>query len=681
MYRRIFLLVSDNFAALLVGMKKFLPLLAALLALIVYYLTTCRGIWIGDSGEFALALKTFGIAHPPGYPLYTIMGTLFVQTLSFLRPVFAGGIYGATIAAAAVGVVFLIMRQRLDDLSSLGLALCWAFTAIFWAETNGVEIYTLNILLIVTIYLALESDTSYKWPLTIYLFGLCLCNHPSSLALVPPIVYRFIAEGEYRRVSRYPFYIGLLAIAGAMYLYLWVRSIHDPVSDWGNPEGLAALWQHMSLKQYSGWVHNSWDNLLFAIKLYIRSLLECWSWPALILMLSGLGLGFRINFIRTINAVMILVVSVSMAAFHQAVNHEPFFLPPLFASLLLISINFEALREKVSIRKITSWAIVGSAAILLVLNYSANDKSDYTLYDDYSRQLLDSALPNSTIFLAGDINAFGATYLRYAENYRPDLKVYDRSIRKRAMSERASELAGTATTDLYDARTIILELEQGRQYLAKFHYQYEPEWWEGLDSLFSFGMLYDTRPPNQAAKDVPSYPSSYDPGDLMSRELLVNLDLIRGEEFLQAEDRAKAYDQFQMALGRYDTETRGVLLNELGIYFRKVGARELALETYNRALKKPILSGGQRAEIRFNISNIHKDRANMAMDSSDYVAAVMHFEEAANFDESNSRLILNIGLIYAQHLKDNDRARRYLARYLELEPGDQRVQQLLGSLR
>lgn len=675
--------MHDNSETLLVSMRKYLPFIAASLAFIVYFLTTCRAIWIGDSGEFALALQTFGIAHPPGYPLFTIQGTLFVQALSFVRPIFAGGVYSITVAAAAVGIVFLIMQRRLDDFSSFGLSLCWAFATIFWAETNGVEIYTLNILLIVLTYLALESESAVKWPLTIYLFGLCLCNHPSSLALAPAIILRFISDGEYRRVSRFPLYIGLIAAAGTMYLYLWVRSTLDPISDWGNPEGLSALWQHMSLKQYSGWVHNSWDNLWFAGQLYVRSVLECWSWPGLLLILSGIILGFRINVGRTINALLILATALFMASFHQAVNHEPFFLPPLFASLLLISINLEAIRQKPGVRSVTTWAIVGAAGVLLVLNYQVNDKSDYDLYDDYCHQLLDSAVPNSSIFLAGDINTFGATYLRYAENYRPDLTIYDRSIRKRAMLERASELTGADVTDLFESRTAILKREQGRLYLSKSHYQNEPDWWAGLDSLFSFGMLYDSRPPDQQARAVPAYPASYDPGDLMSRELLVNLDLIRGEELLlpNESDTTAALEQFQLALGRYDDEDRGVLLNQLGIYFRRVGARDLALETYGRALKKPILSSGQRDEIMFNISNIHKDRGNIAVERGDYAGAVKDFETALEYDQKNARLLLNIGLIYAQQLKDNNNARRYLTRYLELEPTDSRVVQLLGSLR
>ncbi len=93
------------------------------------------------------------------------------------------------------------------------------------------------------------------------------------------------------------------------------------------------------------------------------------------------------------------------------------------------------------------------------------------------------------------------------------------------------------------------------------------------------------------------------------------------------------------------------------------------------------LSSAQRDEIRFNISNIYKDRGNIAVERNDYAGAVNAFEQALEYDQKNARLLLNIGLIYAQQLKDNNNARRYLTRYLELEPGDSRVVQLLGTLR
>ncbi len=677
------MLVSGVALKLLVSVKRFLPFVAAIVAFVVYALTTCRGIWIGDSAEFALVLKTFGIAHPPGYPLFTLLGTIFVQGIAFFRPILAGAIFSSIIAAAAVVPIYFILRRHVTEFVAFGLSLCWAFTPIFWAETNGVEVYTLNVFLIALTYLSFESSASFKWPLTIYLFGLCLCNHPSSFALAPVIILRFVTEKEYRNYRRLPFYLSLLLVAGAMYLTLLFRSLNNPIDDWGNPQTLSALWQHMLLKQYSGWVSHSWSNLIHALNLYGRTIIECWSWPGVILIISGTIAGIRYQRARTVNALLLLLTSLAMAAFHQAVNHEPFFLPPMLASLFLVANNSEFLRKGPRLIRIGAASAACAALLLLFLNYQKYDRSDSTLYENYSRHLLDSAPPNSVLFVAGDINSFGPMYLHFAESYRPDLDLYDRSIRKQALLERASELGQMSSADLILARSILLLREHKRKFFAKSHYQNEPDWWERLDSLYSYGLLYETARPIDAPAPVPAYPASFDDGDLMSRELLVNLDLIRGEQYLQSEppDTLAALSEFKLALGRYDAEPRGVLPGQLGIFFRKVGFGDLALETYNRALNKPILTAGQIAEIRFNISNVYKDRGNVAVQNSDYPAAAAAFEQALQYDGENSRLLLNLGLVYAQHLNDRTRAVRYLTHYLELEPADTRVKELLNSLR
>ena len=55
-------------------------LLAALLSLGilgVYVLTLCPTVYVEDSAEFATAAAVFGVPHPPGYPLYTLLAGLF----------------------------------------------------------------------------------------------------------------------------------------------------------------------------------------------------------------------------------------------------------------------------------------------------------------------------------------------------------------------------------------------------------------------------------------------------------------------------------------------------------------------------------------------------------------------------------------------------------------------------
>src|SRR5207253_6333860 len=47
------------------------------LALAVYAATAYPYVAGGDSGELTVVSATLGVAHPPGYPLFTLLGHLF----------------------------------------------------------------------------------------------------------------------------------------------------------------------------------------------------------------------------------------------------------------------------------------------------------------------------------------------------------------------------------------------------------------------------------------------------------------------------------------------------------------------------------------------------------------------------------------------------------------------------
>ena len=57
--------------------KKGLGVLTGLIAFVVYMLTVSRSVTAFDCGELAAVQATLGIAHPPGYPLFTLLGYLF----------------------------------------------------------------------------------------------------------------------------------------------------------------------------------------------------------------------------------------------------------------------------------------------------------------------------------------------------------------------------------------------------------------------------------------------------------------------------------------------------------------------------------------------------------------------------------------------------------------------------
>ena len=61
---------------------------ALLLSLIVFLVTAAPGVTFTDAGELAGVCTSLGVAHPTGYPLFTIMGHLWTLLPIAESPVF-----------------------------------------------------------------------------------------------------------------------------------------------------------------------------------------------------------------------------------------------------------------------------------------------------------------------------------------------------------------------------------------------------------------------------------------------------------------------------------------------------------------------------------------------------------------------------------------------------------------
>jgi tetratricopeptide (TPR) repeat protein len=319
--------------------------------------------------------------------------------------------------------------------------------------------------------------------------------------------------------------------------------------------------------------------------------------------------------------------------------------------------------------------------LLLAGNYIGQDKSEYALAEDYAKNMIDNA-GSGILFTAGDINSFPALYLRYAEGYADSLEIFDRSIRQTAMFDYAEQLGYQEALNYYAARDMIIQRSGLPCYLAKSHYTYEPDWLNANNQLYSKGILYKIGQPATKTPTELEFPIDFQPGDVLSRQLLVNLDLSRGEDYLSADppDSALALRAFNLALKRLDAEPRATVLNNVGIFFRKQGYLDLAFKTYESALTRSILPSEVRANIIFNISNVFKDKGNLSAAAGDYIGAVENYEEALTYDPNNAALLRNVGLIYARVIGNSTEARKYLYRYLEITPTDSSIIKLMQSL-
>jgi hypothetical protein len=111
----------------------------------LYVATLLPDILPADSGEFQRVATIAGIAHPPGYPLYTMLGWLFTRLPFGGTPAWRASLFSAITAAATVAVVFNIARKLSSSLlAGLVSALTLGSATTFWATATKASIRPLS---------------------------------------------------------------------------------------------------------------------------------------------------------------------------------------------------------------------------------------------------------------------------------------------------------------------------------------------------------------------------------------------------------------------------------------------------------------------------------------------------------------------------------------------------------
>lgn len=85
--------------------------LTTLLAFAVYLATLAPGITLKDSGELATAAYHFGVPHPPGYPLWTLLGWFWTRLFPFGNIAWRLGVFSALASALAAGLAALLIAK------------------------------------------------------------------------------------------------------------------------------------------------------------------------------------------------------------------------------------------------------------------------------------------------------------------------------------------------------------------------------------------------------------------------------------------------------------------------------------------------------------------------------------------------------------------------------------------
>jgi hypothetical protein len=452
--------------------------LLALTAFAVYLTTLAPSIGFIDAGELAAVAHTFGIAHPTGYPLFTLAAGAFSHLPLGGTVIWKLNLFAALCCAASVFVFFrfFLALLRLATPSrapgfegrakgaAATAALTLAFSRTFWAQATSVEVYSLHLLMVALILwlfaravpgaffpAPLPRDSKTAKPsadarpglkalfLFAFALGLGFTNHMTTLLLLPALCVGYFRAHGWKRKEAWrdaglslPFFLAGLSL----YLYLPLRASTWPEFNWGAIVDFESFFWHVSGRQYSGWMFNSLEpagrNLAFFVK----------SWPgesgyaAWILALAGWGWMFLRARRLFVFSLLLFLGCLAYAVNYDIADVVNYFLLAHVATAVAVACGALWLLEKArgSAVRVGAFLVLGACAGLpLALNHAEVDESGNYAVEDYAREVLGSVQPNAVILTyEWDVFVAAAWYLQAVENYRADVLVVDRELLRHA---------------------------------------------------------------------------------------------------------------------------------------------------------------------------------------------------------------------------------------------------------
>jgi len=440
------------------------PIALFLIAFSVYLLTLAPTItWRNDGadgGDLIVAAYTLGIAHPPGYPLYVVLGKLFTL-LPIGDVAYRVNLMSAFFAAATIPLVYLITLglgrslsgggdTRAHRIAASAAALSFAFSPTFWSQATIAEVYTLN-----AFFVALLFYLLLKWRgedrrrtaagddkrggyllLAAFIYGLSLGNHLSMLMLAPAVLFLIIG-GKYHHQAHLKGFLtaGLSFLLGlSIYLFLPVRAMQNPPVNWGNPQTWASFLWTVSGQLYRRFAFSLSPSYIPArASAWANLLVQQFGWWGLLLGL--IGLWHCLNENRTFSAFSLLAFSavVIYAIGYDTTDSYVYLIPSylVFATWLGAGIHYllAALRQTITRTK-GKGALVLASTLFLCLplvslwrNFSSLDLSkDRTAYD-YGAQAFEVLAPSAIVLADTDPHTFTLWYFSYVVGGRPDVVV------------------------------------------------------------------------------------------------------------------------------------------------------------------------------------------------------------------------------------------------------------------
>jgi Protein O-mannosyl-transferase TMEM260-like len=413
--------------------------------------TLLRDVSYWDTGEFQTIGAVLGIAHPTGYPTYTLLDWLAsVVFQPFGSPAFRADLLSAVLVSAAcallaVAAIQLTHRTVLGLLAGIALAvspLGWSLGLA--ADPHALHVFLSALLLV--LLLAWQSRVrsgrrNAAWLVAASIvFGLSLGNHALTVLLAPGVgLFVLIVEPELLR-RRWRVTLACLAALAittvAVYAYIPLRAAMNPPLDYADP----VTWDRFKYlvlgQQFQGTFH-AMPSLGNGLNLIWNQLVANIGVIA-VLSIAGAIVSFLRNLPFAILAALWFGLTFVFALGYENAAIERYYLVPLMIAIVWMTLALDAIWRGLetfvlstgSRRLVAVGGTVVAALLIVVLllpvpgRLPRQDRSDDTGARAWMDATLASLAPDAVIVSWWNYST-PLWYGQFVEGKRPDVKIID----------------------------------------------------------------------------------------------------------------------------------------------------------------------------------------------------------------------------------------------------------------
>lgn len=443
--------------------RSVIALLVGVLSLAAYLTTLAPGLTYTDAGELATACATLGVAHPTGYPLFTLLGHVWTW-LPFPSVIYGMNVFAAVCVSAAAGMLVGSSTGSSTG-SSMGsskwvggaTSLCFAFAVPCWSQATSVEVYSLQTLLFVSTLFAIhrmfaQPQAAQRWALlTCLLTGLMLTNHLTSAFLIPGIavavwaaLFKREASASTKRESAATsdltpsptMLVAMLVLAVlipvSLYLYLPLRSAQSPLTNWGEVHrSWDAFLYHVSGSQFQVWITD--DAVKENWPRFWKQVPSMLVWVGFIPMIVGLiaSFGRRVQWLGF--ALLLMWIGNTFIAMRYGIHDiDSYFLPSYAIMFIWMARGLTWMLDRVKAAPALQYAPLALPIIAFAVNVSHQDRSKEREVELYTQYVFDNLEPNAVVLSQQwDYFVSAAWYKQRVEGVRTDVAVIDKELLRR----------------------------------------------------------------------------------------------------------------------------------------------------------------------------------------------------------------------------------------------------------